>query len=311
MENIFETLGEILKPENNETALLSKYTEQAKRAHNWTSFDPEKRGENLIKEFSGQIEEDIKELQLSNIEPPVIEEYKARYERLFSSWLYAKSNCFSVMITGAGNFPTRRHEKTQRSERKHYEVFQEWRIRAKKAIVRKSQPVKTFVSEIDRYKTELESLKRNHEKMKEGNKRISQAVRKGEDISLYLTKTFGIQPHMIEWTMKFGFGLQNNNANIKRIEERIKALEQKNVMLEKSPITKYSFEGGEIVINYEIDRIQVFFNSRPTSEGLRQWKDKGLSSFNWSPSVSAWQRKITPNAMYSLKRMFDKITLIK
>lgn len=305
MENLFETLGEILKPE---PAILNKYSEQARRAHYWTSHWPERLGDNIIKDYSAQLESDIKELEENKIEIETIESYKSRYENLFSSWLGAKGRCISSFITGPAKFPIRKAEKANRSEERHYEVFQEWRTRAKKAIIRKAQPVKTFVSEIDRYKSELGSLKKNHEKMKEGNKRIKQAGKTGENINQYLTDTFGIQPHMIDWTLKFGFGLQNNNANIKRIEERIKALEQKEEMLSKQPVTKYSFEGGEFIINYEIDRIQVFFNSRPTSEELMQWKDKGLSSFNWSPSASAWQRKITPNAMYSIKRMFNKIT---
>lgn len=175
-------------------------------------------------------------------------------------------------------------------------------------LCKQAKEINSSSNDMQGYKTELEALRRNHELMKEGNKRIAQAKKKGEDISKYLIDTFGIAAHIIDWTMQFGFGLQNNNANIKRVEERIKELEAKEKMLENSPLTKYSFEGGEFHINYEIDRIQIFFNNRPTSEELRQWKDKGLSSFNWSPSAKAWQRKITPNAIGGLKRMFDKIT---
>lgn len=304
MENIFEQLGEITKPVN----LLDSYKRQATIAHYWTSFDPEKRGSQLIESYGEQLAEDIKELQANHIESDIIESYKERYKSLFNSWLSAKSRCASSAIAGPAKFNYRRAEKANRSEENHYQLWQIWRNKAKKAIIRKSQPAKTFSSEIDRYKTELEGLRRNHELMKEGNKRIAQAKKKGEDISKYLIDTFGIAAHMIDWTMQFGFGLQNNNANIKRVEERIKELEAKEKMLENSPLTKYSFEGGEFHINYEIDRIQIFFNNRPTNEELRQWKDKGLSSFNWSPSAKAWQRKITPNAIGGLKRMFDKIT---
>lgn len=88
----------------------------------------------------------------------------------------------------------------------------------------------------------------------------------------------------------------------------IKTLEQKEAMKEENPITKYLFEGGEFLVNYEVDRIQIFFNTRPTPEELAAWKAKGLNSYNWSPSAKAWQRKITPNALYHIKRMFDKIT---
>jgi len=212
------------------------------------------------------------------------------------------------MITGGGNFPVARHQKANRSEQRHYEIFREWRERAKKAIVRKAKPAATYTSELERYRAELAGMQRNHELMKEGNKRIKAANKSGEDLTAYLTDTFGIEPHMIQWTMRRGFGLQNNLANMKRIEGMIKLLEQKEAMKEKSPVTKYLFDGGEILVNYEVDRIQIFFATRPTSEELAVWKSKGLNTYNWSPSAKAWQRKITPNALYHVKTMFDRIT---
>jgi hypothetical protein len=310
MENsntLFEKLGEILRPE---PALLQHLERKAVQAHNWTSFSPERRGEQMIKDYSEELAGDQQELREANVEELNIAEYSARYERFFSSYLSAKSNCFSVMITGGSGFNNRKHAKANRSEQRHYEIFREWRGRAKKAIIRKAQPKKTFVSELDRYRSELESMKANHELMKQGNKRIKEAGKKGEDITGYLTQTFGIAPHMIEHTMRWGFGLTNNNANIKRVELRIKELEQKESLREENPITTYKFEGGELVVNYEIDRLQIIFDSKPTQSELSDWKVKGLSSYNWSPSNTAWQRKITANALWQVKRMLPQLTKI-
>ena len=292
------------------TGHLDAYLTAAKQAHYNTSFSPEKRGEQLIKDYNNQLNEDIEELKGKGIDDDTIESYKTRYKNLFSSWLSAKSRTFSAMITGPANFPVRRHEKANRSERRHYELWQEWRNRAKKAIVRKSKPEKTYTSELERYRAELAAMQKNHELMKEGNKRIKAAKKSGEDISEYLKTTFNIQPHMIEWTMKWGFGLTNNNANMKRVEQRIKELEKKESMKNENPITTYTFDGGKLIINYEIDRLQVMFDTRPTSQELNAWKDKGLNSYNWSPSNNAWQRKITPNAIWSVKRMLPQLTKI-
>lgn len=286
---------------------LNHLKDKAIQAHYWTSFSPEKRGEDMINSYGEELNEDIEELKAGGANDESISDYKSRYERFFSSYLHAKSGTFSAMITGSAKFNTYRHAKANRSEQRHYEIFREWRIRAKKAIIRKAQPVKTFVSEIDRYKSELAAMQKNHELMKEANKRISKANKTGEDLTEYLTNTFNVPAHMIDWTMKFGFGLQNNNANMKRVEQRIKELEQKEAKREESPITKYSFDGGEMIINYEIDRIQIFFASRPTESELNEWKNKGLNTFNWSPSATAWQRKITPNALHCVKRMFTNI----
>jgi hypothetical protein len=287
--------------------LLDHLQEKASNAHYWTSFSPERRGEAMIKDYSEELQEDINFLQAQSIPEDIIQDYKTRYENLFASWLHAKGNCISSMITGPARFPVRRAEKANRSEERHYEVFREWRERAKKAIIRKSQPVKTFTSEIERYKAELTAMQKNHELMKEGNKRIKAANKSGEDISDYLKETFNVAPHMIEWSMKFGFGLQNNNANMKRVEERIKELEKKEQRREEKPITEYLFDGGKLVVNYEADRLQIFFDTRPTPQELTAWKEKGLNSYNWSPTANAWQRKITGNAFYSVKRMLPNL----
>lgn len=293
------------------TLILQHLEGKAIRAHNWTSFSPEKRGEQMIKDYSEELTEDLEELYKNElVSYESIIDYKNRYERLFTSYLGAKSNCFSVMITGGSNFNTRKHAKANRSEDRHYEIFREWRIRAKKAIVRKAQPVKTFVSELDRYKVELAGMQRNHDLMKQGNKLIAAVKKEGKDISKELMTLLNINQFNAEWAMKWGFGLQNNNTNMKRVEARIKELEAKENMREVNPITKYTFDGGEMIINYEIDRIQIIFNSRPTSAELTEWKGKGLNTFNWSPSAMAWQRKITANAMYCIKHMLTGITKI-
>ena len=302
MENLFETLAEITKPE---TAILSHLEGKAQGAYRNISFSPERRGTQDIKDYSDELTGDIEELKAGGASDESITDYKSRYERFFTSYLHAKSNTFSVMITGAGNFPVRRHAKANRSEQRHYEIFREWRIKAKKAIVRKAQPIKTYTSEIERYKDDLASMQRSHDKMKQGNKLVAKAIKSGEDISQTLINEYGIAPHMVDWCMKFGFGLQNNNANMKRVEQRIKELEQKETMRQTSPEKEFTFKGGKVVLNYEADRIQIFFDVRPTQQELNEWKAKGLNSFNWSPSVTAWQRKITPNAIWTTKRMLS------
>lgn len=306
-KDLFSTLGEALKPEPLPLA-LQHLQQRAVQAHQWTSFSPERRGETMIKDYSEELAADIAELQANaDITPESIADYSARYERYFTAYLSAKSRCISPMITGPARFPTNRAEKANRSERNNYEIFREWRKRAKAAIVRKAQPVKTFVSELDRYKTELEALKKRHELTKEGNKRIAKARKTGEDIRQYLTDTFNVQPHMLDWSLKFGFNTVNSNANIKRIEMRIKELESKEQRREVNPITKYTFEGGEMLLNYEVDRIQIMFATRPTKDELTAWKAKGLNTFNWSPSANAWQRKITSNAWYCVRHMLPNL----
>lgn len=282
--------------------LLNEYQNKAVQAHYWTSFSPDKRGEQLIKDYNEQLSEDVEELTNEGISEEIIESYKTRYKNLFTSWLNAKSRVASPMITGLSNFPTRRNEKANRSEANHYAIWQEWRLRAKKAICRKAKPEKTFLSEMDRYKNELEGCKRNHELMKQGNKRILAARKSGEDLTEYLTTTFNIPPHMIDWTLKFGFGLANNSANMRRLEERIKLMEAKESRSNEIGQNEFKFDGFVIVFNHEADRIQIKHDCKPPQEVINTLKS---NCFRWSPSFMAWQRQLNRNGIYSAERAMN------
>jgi hypothetical protein len=281
---------------------LSQFTDKAIEAHRWTSFSPEKRGNQLIEDFNGYLQEDIDCLRAENITEAVILEYTDRFKQLFSKWLSAKSNCFSVMITGTSGVNLRKHEKANRSEQRHYEVFKEWRIRAKKAIIRKAKPQKTFLSEIERYKAELEGMKKNHELMKEANKKISQSRKTGEDITQYLVDKLGVLPHMIDWTLKYGFGLANNSANMRRVEQRIKEIEAKEQRAISDGQKEFPFDGFIVIFNYEADRIQIRHNEKPGAATIWQLKHNG---FRWSPSFGTWQRQLNASGISAAEKVLN------
>ena len=140
--------------------------------------------------------------------------------------------------------------------------------------------------------------------MKAGNIAIKKAHKEKTDISQYLIETFGIKPHMIDWTMKFGFGLQNNNANMKRIELRIKELEAKEQNRQDEPEKEFLFNGGKVIMNYEADRIQIKHDTKPNQDVITLMKK---NAFKWSPSNQVWQRQITRNAIYATKQLLKNI----
>ncbi|MDO5555713.1 MAG: DUF3560 domain-containing protein [Clostridia bacterium] len=81
-----------------------------------------------------------------------------------------------------------------------------------------------------------------------------------------------------------GWELQNIGARIREIKRRISALEkQENIEFE----TK-EFEGGKIVHNKEINRIQILFDSIPNEDIRKELKHRG---FHWSRNEGAWQRQ--------------------
>jgi len=99
--------------------------------------------------------------------------------------------------------------------------------------------------------------------------------------------------------MKFGFHLSNNLANIKRVEDRIKILQKKEVNASTIGADGKDFEGGKVVLNHEADRLQIIFDEKPQPEKIAELKKCG---FKWSPTNTAWQRQLTPNAKWATNR---------
>lgn len=57
-----------------------------------------------------------------------------------------------------------------------------------------------------------------------------------------------------------------------------------------------------IVVNHDIERVQIIFEGKPAPDVISELKG---AAWNWSPRNSAWQRKITNNAIYSAKRIAE------
>jgi hypothetical protein len=91
--------------------------------------------------------------------------------------------------------------------------------------------------------------------------------------------------------------LTNNNANMRRIKSRIDELKKRD---ENAAEQGWEFEGGRVEMNTEFNRIQIFFDEKP-DEGIRA--ELKANGFRWAPSVEAWQRQLSANGLYALKRI--------
>lgn len=69
--------------------------------------------------------------------------------------------------------------------------------------------------------------------------------------------------------------LTNNNANIRRTRQRIDDLKN------QSEYVGWAFPGGEAKINEAENRLQLFFEEKPSEEQRRELKSNG---FKWAPS---------------------------
>lgn len=124
----------------------------------------------------------------------------------------------------------------------------------------------------------LEYLQNNHNKYKEYNK---EARKNGEEqLPAYV--------------------LANSNQNIKAVKDRLETIEKMSQIKDIG----YYFKDGEISFDKQDMRVKIYFDIKPDEETRKQLKSYG---FRWSPNNSAWQRKLTPDAIRTTKRLFEDI----
>lgn len=91
------------------------------------------------------------------------------------------------------------------------------------------------------------------------------------------------------------YELTNNNASIKSTQNRLNEVRNRQQRAAASGGTSGStkFDGGEVVRNEGINRLQIKFDSIPDAATRQQLKSSG---WRWSPKEGAWQRQLTDNA---------------
>jgi hypothetical protein len=155
---------------------------------------------------------------------------------------------------------------------------------------------------INLYREKLAKLEAAQEHMKAVNKAFS----KGDDAlkALGLTdeQIARMKSNMPSYEKKPcpAWALSNNNAEIRRVKQRIEQLSN----LDTVAMETITFTGGKLVINTEANRVQFLFEDKPGEKIRVILKSCG---FHWAPSEGAWQRQRTMNAINSAKRLVSKI----
>lgn len=296
------------------TTTTAKYLEdllpRARAAHNGTSFDPEKRGRQMIDEYEECLTSDLE--QIANAQEDVKAHYIARFRRFLGAWMCAKSRCVSTMIAGPSNFPVHRQQKYGRWEDNAYSKFKEFREKAIAGISK-----------------DIERAKSPEQKMEEGwvsikNNILSSAatvigIDRGELTQyarpLFVNSITGLVKRMakngqaehvrrslalIRELNKQGPKpiVTEKNAIFKLAEVAAEIKADKEHEMEAEP-NEILFEGGKIVLNHRINRIQIIHNSKPPYERIIPLK---INAFRWSPREGAWQRHLNNAGKYAVEK---------
>ena len=237
----------------------------------------------------------------------------ARYSRKLAEYYNRnEASCPSVMITGAGNFPV--GKKKKQNERRET-LLNDWNYlesyaRKIEGLLTMSQPILSNDEQaIELLEEKLEDLKERQERMKAVNKAIKKKDIAEGDEDL---RDMGYSDDEIEELRKPDFAgrvgfqsftLQNNNANIKRVEARIEKL--KAVKADGNKEVECEF--FRVVENTDLMRLQLIFDGKPNDE-VRSILKK--HAFRWSPSNKSWQRQLTDNAKRVLPVVVKEINAL-
>lgn len=158
---------------------------------------------------------------------------------------------------------------------------------------------------IQKLKAKIEKAEKNQQFMKDVNK----AQRANDTDTL---KTLGLtddqiakinKPDFAGRTIAFPrYALSNNNANIRRMKDRLEGLEAKANM---KPREDLIYDGFKVVQNIQENRIQFIFDGKPDADTRATMKSNG---FRWAPSQGAWQRHFNNNGIHAARMVIKKLT---
>lgn len=236
-----------------------------------------------------------------------------RYSKKMAEYYNKESSigmmCPSILISGGGNFPVRKKEKQVAAwERNHqfYEYVQGILTKIENILYGREIIKSDDERAIEKLEEKLEDMKNLQEQMKAANKAIRlKDTEAGND----LLREMGYSEEAITELRKPDFcgrvgypdyELSNNNANIHRVEERLKSLKA----AKERGSSEQEYKTFKVVENTEAMRYQIIFDGKPEADVRTLLKSNG---FKWAPSQGAWQRQITANGKWALERVVEKL----
>lgn len=298
-------------PINEETARNAHYL------NSFRTYEPE-TATNEYKSLCDYVYSIVDEIEQKKPEQAERAAYMAdRYVRKLAEHLNAyyrnEASCPSVMVCGPANFPTKK--KNRQNARRdtlaaEYRILQEYRDKIKNLLTN-TAPIKSGDADaLERLRDKVADLEHEKELMKKINAyyRKNDTIEGLEDelqeelsesLKKHIVFAFSFMENVTKSTHRI-FDTSNINAEINRLNERIKQIET----VKEAGSTEKEYEGFSVVENTDIMRLQIIFECKPDEATRNLLKSNG---FKWAPSQNAWQRQLTNNAKYSLNRIINEL----
>lgn len=291
------------------------------RSYSWISFDPEKRAKREQQDWADTMEQLYNSHAEQAQQTGALEAYNAAFEKGYASLLKnykemisIRSRTFSTAITGGAGITARKIASNESLMQREYEKLkihnqEVKKLKNKLAKIAKNTPADQYetgevvksvdVNAIAKLQDKIKQLEEKKEYIYRQQK-AEKEYKKSKDSSVF--EKYDIKKEDVEQMLdeinRYGYALYSNpaniNAEIRRIRERITGLEKNQSKGEEEIL----FEGGKIVKNGATQRLQIFFDGIPDKDVREKLKKH---AFKWAPSVKAWQRTLTPNAIWDVE----------
>lgn len=270
-------------------------------AHSGTSWSPESRGEYEQRQYADQLANDFANLsQFADSEEKKalldgeFARYREGYKQHTLAYLYSRSRVMSSMIAGPSKFPGARNEKRSRWAHNKLNELLEFRTRALAAITKKLRPeLRPIMSgdgdatdRLEEKIAEAEALQEKYKAINAAHKAFlkdpasldaSPLSQGAKDAIRAYKPEYSWLPHPIP-----PFRLQNNNANIRRMKERLAQISKAQAQPEaEAKGTAATFQDCP-----PENRVRLTFPGKPEAEVRNTLKRGG---FRWAPSLGVWQ----------------------
>lgn len=280
----------------------------AVRAFEGTSHTPEERARYYIHSYEETLQND-----LAQIPENEREQYAAKFKDWVRTLFDRHSKILSAMITGPANFPTSRNNKANSAYDNAVNEFENWRIRARKAIGKRMEAAKP---EEQKKAEEWLQLKRDIEDIAATLKAIDTGENKYSYRPLFVSSLYGKLERIAnngkaDLILKATEYIKQLNETLPKpiftarhkfwkLSEVAEQSIKKQSEMQGKEDAELAFDGGKIVKNYAEDRLQILFDEKPDQDTISKLKHNG---FRWSPRNVAWQRQLTSNALYACARV--------
>lgn len=310
---------------NNYEINMQEYDQEtANTCRRGISFDPERFGANQYKQelnflnvFKDELFRYIKNENEIPFYTKTMDYFTSKYLKEINISNQKQSRILSPMITWPANFkPT---TKANNSYEKQVKLILELPDKTKTYYLKNLKKLRTqnaggeaeekkalvlkLQKQLELYKLINKTCRSTKTTIQEKINIIKQAHNISEALEKWLIET--LNKDYTKKTIFASYQLTSINSKIKRLqafvnkEDTIQAKIKKDGTATKEIAT---YRTWKVIQDLETQRINILFEEKPEQETINNLKQHG---FRWSYKFNVWTRKLTNNALYTLKLMLN------